>query len=445
MSLAEIHRWKSLGRWLPGGTAAWRTSFPQVPLADVLTPRRERVSADRFAECTPITIHFDGSVDERERTKPFKGAMYAAYPGDVVFSKIDVRNGALALLPAAIHKAVVTSEYPVHRPDLKQIDPRYFALVLRSENFLHLLKGAASGTSGRKRVNAESFEELEIPLPEPEEQGALLDNYEKALVDAATLEGEADSIERAGLQEFEAALGLTPPPDLPRRTLQVARFQDIDRWSHEGIIQRKMRASAIAQQSASEEETIQLADYVEVTHGCSASPSARKTGLKVLKISAVTRGVFRPSEYKWAFDSLKVRRRFALKAGDVLMCRVNGTLRYVGRSILVPESMTDTIFPDKLMRVRIVREGLLPEFLARVLQLPTVRAQIESAARTAVGNHAIGSTDVQDLELILPKPKAQVTIMKRFQKAQQEANVLRYEAGQLRESARNEFLTAVFS
>src|SRR5689334_2335204 len=117
--IGRIRYWRDLERWVPGGPASMDTSFPLVPVGDLLHPRRERVLGSQFGNYQPITIHFDGTVDPRDRGAPFLGAMFAAYPGDVIFSKIDVRNGAITIVPPQFNKVVVTSEYPVHIPDTK--------------------------------------------------------------------------------------------------------------------------------------------------------------------------------------------------------------------------------------------------------------------------------------------------------------------------------------
>jgi hypothetical protein len=184
--------------------------------------------------------------------------------------------------------------------------------------------------------------------------------------------------------------------------------------------------------------TVTLGDYVEVTHGCGASPSPRKTGLEVLKISAATRGEFRPSEKKFAFDRPELRRRYDLCRGDVLLCRVNGTLGYVGMSALVEEDMPNLIFPDKLIRVRVKDGALMPDFLWRLLQLPNMRAQIESYARTAVGNYAIGSSDIADFQIPLPQIKTQRELVKELREA-------RHKAARLRAQAWADFLGATFN
>ncbi|MBF8295429.1 MAG: Type restriction-modification system, specificity subunit, partial [Bacteroidetes bacterium] len=334
------------------------------------------------------------------------------------------RNGAIGLLPPEIKQAVVTSEYPVLVPDSKQVDVRYLALLLRSPNFQHLLKQAASGTSGRKRVHGDNFADLEIPLPEPAEQRQLLDGYEKALGNAAKLDADALVLEHRAIREFEAALGLVPPPDLPRKPFQIAQFKNMDRWSHECVLQN----SLVSKTADSALATAALGDYVEVTHGCGASPSPRTTKLEVLKISAATRGELRPSEKKFAFDRPEFRRRFDLRRGDVLLCRVNGTLAYVGMSALVEEDMSDMIFPDKLIRVRVKDSALLPDYLWRLLQLPNMRVQIESYARTAVGNYAIGSTDVAEFQIPLPPIQTQHALTKMLRESRHEAAAKRSEA-----------------
>jgi type I restriction enzyme, S subunit len=442
--IGRIRYWRELDRWVPGGPASIDVAFPVVQIGDLLRIRREVVSRSEFAKCQPITIHFDGSIDPRDRHEPFKGTMFAAYPGDVVFSKIDLRNGAIGIVPEVFTKVVVTSEYPVFVPDLAQVDPRYLALVLRSPDFLHLLKSSASGTSGRKRIDVDGFGGLEIPLPDLTDQIALLDRYEASIESAHTLEQKARELEHEGVRAFESTLGLVPPPNLPHRLLQIVGYRDIGRWGHEALLQQALKERTLAHSQGSESEPVELGDYVEVTHGCSASPSRKATALEVLKISACTRGYFRPTEKKYAPDRLELRRKYDLKKGDILMCRVNGTLAYVGMSALVDQDVSDLIFPDKIIRVRIINDGLLPEFLWRLLQLPAIRRQIESASRTAVGNHAIGSEDINDLQVVIPSMPTQMELVKSLQRAQLKADDQHREASRVRAIAATEFLGAVF-
>ena len=126
---------------------------------------------------------------------PYKGNMFAAYPGDIIFSKIDARNGAIGVLPSEIAKTVVTPEFPVFTPDPARLDGEFVKLVLRTANFLAELRTKASGTSGRKRITPEAFLELLIPLPDLVQQQAVVASYRTALKQAADMEREAGEIE----------------------------------------------------------------------------------------------------------------------------------------------------------------------------------------------------------------------------------------------------------
>ena len=151
----------------------------------------------------------------------------------------------------------------------------------------------------------------------------------------------------------------------------------------------------------------------------------------------MTRGTFNPLEKKFAKDNARVRREFDLKKGDVLMCRTNGTLAYVGMSALVDQDYENLIFPDKVIRVR-AKENILPKYLWLVLQILPVRLQIESAARTAVGNYAIGTDDIWNLRFPLPPLSVQKQAVNKALASRHEIGRLRERAVQIRQEAQAE-------
>lgn len=140
-----------------------------------------------FGEWQPITVHLVGRISVRDRSSPYKGAMFAAYPGDVVFSKIDARSGAIGVLPNDIPKAVVTSEFPVFVADPEKLDGRFVRLVLRTGGFLKTIRAKATGTSGRKRITPEAFLNLRIPLPSTSWQTSKMDGARNVSTDRPIL------------------------------------------------------------------------------------------------------------------------------------------------------------------------------------------------------------------------------------------------------------------
>lgn len=254
------------------------------------------------------------------------------------------------------------------------------------------------GAEGRKEVKLDFFEAIQIPLPPLATQRAILGEWQKAQQAVAEAEERIHEIEAEIEAGFFGALGLkTLPKNKPPKCFAV-ELQNTISWN--------VRANFLS----SEAMSLRLGKYPvvsgreclqEVKHGSSAPPSPRPSSLHILKISAVTRGEFLPSERKFTLDTERVRREFSLRQGDVLMCRTNGTLAYVGMSALVYDDMPDLIFPDKVIRVR-TKDNLEPGYLWFILQTHHLRLQIEAVARTAVGNYAIGSNDIWNLRIPLP-------------------------------------------
>jgi type I restriction enzyme S subunit len=411
---------KNLRVWSVGSfqRIRWQWSEEHVqPLATALVRRSDKVNRKEreLDELQLITIHFDGTIEARNKPRTFKGRLFFAKPGDVVYSKIDVRNGAIGVVPEDITNAVVSSEFPVYQVRQDIALARYIKLLFQTRYFRQAITGLISGTSGRKRVQPEQLADLKVPLPPLREQHAIVQNFEQLQAEIDRTLSFVGEIQRSIHERFVRDLGIKAVMPNKGPKVFAVHWNDIARWS-------VTATSALRQVSLiGEKYPVVLGKdcLLDVKHGCSCSPSPVPTTLEVLKISAVTRGQFLPMERKYVPDSPRLRREFDLRRGDVLMCRTNGTLQYVGMSALVTENMKDLIFPDKIIRVR-VRDNILPEFLWYLLQSSPLRAQLEAAARTAVGNYAIGSDDIWNLEMPLPTIHEQEEIVGRVKKGQTE-------------------------
>jgi len=443
-----IRRWREFERWIESAAAISRTSgFPLRPLSDVLVQRSEPVRVNgALGDWQAITIKFSGEVLPRERTEVFKGAMFAAYPGDLAFSKIDARNGAVGLISDCIPKAVVTSEYPVFTPNAEMLRADFLHHLLRAKHFRADLQRKASGTSGRKRVTPESFLSLEIPVPALAEQDALIDAYTDALDRAARLEQAADAIERGSWQAFETALGVAPPPPLPVRPVFVARFKDVERWSHESIL----RSSVSGPDHQHSWSLTRLGDLVaDLENGwspkCHDHP-AREGKWGILKLGSVSFGTFNAVENKELPANLKPRPEHEVKTGDVLISRAN-VVRYVGACAHVDATPPRLLLCDKIFRVRFRPNSLLlPRFLAEAMKLRFVREHIESRVTgTSPTMKNISKPALLDIRFPLPDLIEQQRLVDDIGASRADAAVKRTEAATLRQSAWAAFEAALFT
>lgn len=171
-------------------------------LGDLLTRRREKVDRSKYAfeDLQLISLHFDGSMSERDVKawrKDITGTLWFAYPGDLVYSKIDARNGAIGLVPDELGRIAVTSEFPVYQVK-EGISAEYLKIVLRTPQFTGLLQAMAAGHSGRKRIQPRELEDVLIPVP-------LLNQQRKIAVEVQTRQEQAQALrEKAELVVAEA-------------------------------------------------------------------------------------------------------------------------------------------------------------------------------------------------------------------------------------------------
>lgn len=434
-------RFAQIDRWDPSSFHGINWRWPghfMATIGSVLSKRKEKVDRGEngFNDLMPVTIHFDGSIDPRKvkEDKEYRMELFWARPGDIVVSKIDLKNGAVAIVPGDWDKVVVTNHFAVYEPNLEKVDPRYFCLLIQAKFFKEYLWRNKVGAEGRKEVKLDFFESQKIPVPPLPIQKKIVAHWVGAQAQVNHLLHRAEKLLDALEGKVLGELGLNKKKTMVMPKVMVGNWAGLAKWNQ--------RATFLLGQTPDLSKGIYPVVsgrecMAEVKHGCSASPSGKPTTLKVLKLSAVTSGQFLPSEAKYIADKKQFRESFGLARGDILMCRTNGTLAYVGRPAILEKDCPGLIFPDKLMRVR-CKANVLPEYLEYVLSSSIARPQLEANARTAVGNYAIGNDDVFNVELPLPPISVQEKIIKVVQEARSESGRAKNEAMRLKGNAEKE-------
>ena len=395
-----------------------------------------------FGDWTPITVHLTGEISTRDRTRPYKGDMFAAYPGDIVFSKIDARSGAIGMLPPEIGKAVVTAEFPVFTGDPTRLKGEFVKMVLRTGGFMEALRRKASGTSGRKRITPEAFQHLRIPLPPLDEQRTMVSAHHAALDRAADLKREADQTETRAMEAFEAALGFEAPAPLPERPIFVASFKNLERWSHEAIL-RKQEPDA---QLPSKFPMCPLAEVSDVVYGLQKHPGNRpdKNSKPYLRVANVQRGQLALDEIKYIDVGQTDFKRLCLKDCDLLFVEGNGSRENLGRVAIWRNEIPDCVHQNHLIRARVDQSHVSPEFAANWFNSASGRAHFFEEGKTTSGLGTINSTVVKSAPLPLPPVDVQITMTASLDEARAAAASLRTKAKETRAAAWADFERAVY-
>ena len=132
-------------------------------------------------EFLTITLTQEGTLELREAGKgnyppDWHGAYFpegqkwhVVREGDIVYSRIDLWKGCIAVISPAFDGGIVSNEFPVYRVRQERrnvVDLRYLQLLLRTSYFQRALRAINTGHSNRRRTQEADFEDLKVFLPD---------------------------------------------------------------------------------------------------------------------------------------------------------------------------------------------------------------------------------------------------------------------------------------
>jgi len=141
-------------------------------------------------------------------------------------------------------------------------------------------------------------------------------------------------------------------------------------------------------------------------------PTASSGGTPTFSIAAVRSGSIRIKQnLKFAEISASEAMPFLVHRGDLLVMRGNGSLDLVGSAGIVDEEPPNgCIYPDILIRLRLTKV-IHVRYLVAALNSRPLRAQVETAVRTAAGIWKISGGSLAGFRLPVPPPSEQERIV----------------------------------
>jgi type I restriction enzyme, S subunit len=426
-----------------GAITRWDTAFNMHRPHRWLSPRRcrfgevaarriEPVPVDAQAQVPRGSIHFDGGVTVRD-SRPGTGKLFYAHPEDLVFSKIDARNGAIAVLPATEGKLAFSSEFPIY--DLKspgEVTPELMQILCRTEAFRHRIESLVVGHSGRRRLAPEILEDLEIPVPDTGEQQEIVSAYRQALERSRALLQRSSEVRNEASQHLLDGLGITYAAPKQGQRWFGATFRQLSSWST-----RKVRhLAAGSDRIDSRFPMVRLADdgVGEIAYGLAKSPGNRPDSnpRPYLRVANVQAGELDLSEIKEIDVPDAMMPRFLLQPGDLLICEGNSEA-LVGRPAVWRGEIPNCVHQNHVLRVRLT--SLDPDFVALYMNTAPARDYFLSRAKRTTNLASINSSDVGDFCCPAPPIEVQRRLAKETEKLLTEARTLAREATQLRHEA----------
>jgi len=407
---------KDLARWDPASfqriTWKWAKNIMQ-PIGSFLRPRKERVDRTkyRFAELLPITIHFDGSIDKREidGNREYTMDLFFARPGDVVVAKIDLKNGAVGIVPDWKNVAV-TGHFAVYKPDRSKMLPQYFHRVIQTSFFKEHLWRNKVGAEGRKEVKLDFFEAQEVPLPPLTIQEAIVAHWRIAQDAAAKSRDTVAKLEAEREDDFFRALGIRPLRAVNRPKFLAVLWRNFPRWAVSTVIDH---ALGLHSEPKAAFRYVSLGNVASVSYDIQKCPANRPGthARPYLRVANVRKGYLDLSEIKSIDVPDSEMESLRLLPGDILFVEGNGSRAELGRVAMWNGEIPDCVHQNHLIKVRCDTATLLPAFAMTWFNTDVGRGHFFRSAKTSSGLGTINSSEVRAAPIPLPPVEAQREIV----------------------------------
>lgn len=310
---------------------------------------------------------------------------------DIVVNKIWARNGSIAVVQPLMAGCFVSCEFPTFAADRDRLFPQWIHWLNKTSGFWAHCDEKSQGTSGKNRIKPDQFLSVEIPLPPISEQRRIVARIEELaakIAEARSLRQEATD---AAAILFNGAAS--------------ALLQD-NQWA------LKPLGSILAEPPR---------------NGLSPKAEVEVGGRPMLRINAVSSSPTRfvdLSAFKRVEVSLSEAEPFVLKHNDVFIVRYNGDINRLAKPAIF-KGQTDSVFPDKLMRLRPLPGQMFPDFLVYALGCRHVRQQIEGMGKTTAGQIGISGSNVKEFIVPVPPLPEQRLIVAHLDAFQSKVNALK--------------------
>ena len=323
-----------------------------------------------------------------------------------------------------------SSEFHVLRPT-ERVDAKYLYHFVSSESFRKEAARHMTGAVGLRRVPTAFLSEAELPLVDLDEQRRIVAEIDKQF---SRLDEAVANLQRvkANLKRYKAAvLKAAVEGRLVETEASIARREGRDYETGEQLLQRTLverRNQWVGRGKYKDPCAAQTLENLfvpagwaiasldmlsnESGYGTSQKCSYENAGPPVLRIPNVQNAVLDLQDLKRAPSDFQLTDSDALRQGDMLIIRTNGSKSLIGRAaVVLAEQATRMSFASYLIRFRLNQTSHLAAWVSLVWQSTKMREWIEAQAATSAGQHNVSMTVLARAAIPLPPVSEQERIV----------------------------------
>jgi type I restriction enzyme, S subunit len=335
--------------------------------------------------------------------------------GDILLNITGASLGRCAIVPSDFEGANVSQHVTI----IRLIDHRlrkYIHLLLLSPYCQNLIWSRQVGVS-REGLSKKVLEQFEILLPPLAEQKRIVAEIDRLMARCDELEKlRADRSQKLLTVHTAALDNLLKAKEssdfgsawhfITQNFSELYSVKENVAELRKAILQLAVMGKLVPQESAPQIGSLQSILAESSINGVSKGPTSDTSATEVLRISAGTSQkdfYVNENDFKHVDLSASEIQKFKLVAGDLLACRFNGNLHYVGRfSYYRGESGRLQVNPDKLIRFRIDTESHCPRYVCYMMNAAQTRDVIEAMCATTAGNIGLSAGRLKTIKIPLP-------------------------------------------
>jgi len=360
--------------------------------------------------------------------------------GDLLVARMPDPIGRACIFPGTNQRCVTAVDICIIRPGCPGIDIRWLMSLINSPAFRMAVESKAVGTT-RSRISRGNLATILLPVPPAGEQRriadlldvlttrsrraketlsdipALLERFRQSVL-AAAFRGDLTADWRVQHPDTECAAKLLERiRAVHRRRWEETELEKMagrgtrprnDEWKNKYEPPLKLNSELSELPAgwcwASLDELL-----LSLRNGIADKPEANN-GLPILRISAVRPLSVDLNDVRFLPNSDKYAE-FKLAPGDLLFTRYNGNPELVGSCGLVKSLSRETVYPDKLIRGRVVTGLVNPAFVEMALAAVSAREFIRTKCKTAAGQVGISGGDLRQVPVPLAPVEEQREIV----------------------------------
>lgn len=321
---------------------------------------------------------------------------------DITYNPYRVNVGSIWIVKSWLKWKYISPAYVVFYADEKYLLTEYLYLILSSNWFNETLRANTSG-SVRQNLTFDLLSSLEIPVPEDVKiQEKIVKTYNDIKTEISELENENQNLLKEVDNYLMKELGIEIEQKAKKKFFCVG-YEDLERWS----VDSNIFNFKDLEWTYKLEKVWNVLNFTQ--YWLSETSNTEWVWIPFLRMNNIINGELDYTNIKHFDLDINKKKNYLLEKWDVLFNRTNSK-ELVWKCAVFNENWNYT-FASYLIKVKVNKKLILPNYFTLILNSNLWRKQIDSISRQITGQVNINAEELKNFIIQLPPLEKQREIL----------------------------------